>query len=719
RARKLDEERRRQELELSRQIITQLPDAVVVTDSQQRIARWLGNAEMVFGYAESDAVGQPVRLLFPSEAPLGQERVVAEQIARLKQFTDYFQVRRQDGRLIDVEANVREWQAGDGETDIRHVGVFRDITRRLQMNAALQRSLDSYQQLISSAVFPIMIVVAEEIRFVNEASLQLLGLGQLSELIGQPLAHWLQPHDQATTLAALEQITQGEAVPAVSCGMRRADGQHLAVEISGIYMDMDGSQAALLFLQDVTERLQVERQRSQAEATMRRRNQELTLLNDLGRQIGRHLREQEFLQTLYEEVGRHIFQADFFALLEVDQRDHSLSYVGAWLGHRPVTIPTAEFPFNQTPFLNTVMTGQPETLPWLAEYANLHPDLAAYFGATQGATLIVPILAGTAVTSIVWAISRDPDAFTDMNVTWLSTLAGQIGVTLENVALYAQAQREIEERRKVESALAAEREQLAQRVTERTAELVQANADLQRAAQHREEFMASVSHELRTPLTGILGMAEALQRQTHGQLTPRQLRSVQQIESSGRHLLTLINDLLDLSRINAGHLKLSIEKADVRGVSEASIAMVSALASEKSLTLCAQIDPAIRTMQADSRRLVQILVNLLSNAIKFSRAEGRVGLDVTLLPEQEQICFAIWDEGIGIAADDLEEIFQPFYQLDQGLDRQYGGSGLGLALVQRLVDLHGGRVWAESALGQGSRFLVELPLRQGETAVHS
>ncbi|MCB0031870.1 MAG: hypothetical protein KDE28_28360, partial [Anaerolineales bacterium] len=111
------------------------------------------------------------------------------------------------------------------------------------------------------------------------------------------------------------------------------------------------------------------------------------------------------------------------------------------------------------------------------------------------------------------------------------------------------------------------------------AELVQANADLQRAAQHREEFMASVSHELRTPLTGILGMAEALQRQTHGQLTPRQLRSVQQIESSGRHLLTLINDLLDLTRINAGHLQLSIEKADVRGVSEASIAMVSALAS--------------------------------------------------------------------------------------------------------------------------------------------
>jgi PAS domain S-box-containing protein len=276
--------------------------------------------------------------------------------------------------------------------------------------------------------------------------------------------------------------------------------------------------------------------------------------------------------------------------------------------------------------------------------------------------------------------------------------------------------RDISERRRGQEALrqsqatlAEERALLAQRVEERTMELRAANAELARAATIKDEFLASMSHELRTPLNAVLGLSEALQEQVYGPLNARQLASLGTIEESGRHLLALINDILDLSKIEAGKMELDIGPVAVDPICQASLRLVHQAADQRQITFSTAFDYQVTTVQADARRLKQMLVNLLSNAIKFTQPGGTVGLEVTSDAGHQVICFSVWDTGIGIAADDLARLFQPFVQLDSGLARHYPGTGLGLALVRRMAEMHGGSVAVESTPGAGSRFTITLP----------
>ncbi len=257
--------------------------------------------------------------------------------------------------------------------------------------------------------------------------------------------------------------------------------------------------------------------------------------------------------------------------------------------------------------------------------------------------------------------------------------------------------------------LAEERALLAQRVAERTAELSAANAELARAARLKDEFLASMSHELRTPLNTILGMAETVQEGIFGAINAKQTDALHHIEESGRHLLELINDILDLSKLEAGKLDLDVEEVVIAQVCQASVRLVKQTATQKRLNVSLNIDHAITVLQADARRLKQMLVNLLSNAVKFTPEGGAIGLDVVGDAAAGRVHLTVWDTGIGIADNDLPRLFQSFVQLDSRLARQYAGTGLGLALVQRMAVLHGGSVAVESTLGQGSRFTITLP----------
>ncbi len=273
----------------------------------------------------------------------------------------------------------------------------------------------------------------------------------------------------------------------------------------------------------------------------------------------------------------------------------------------------------------------------------------------------------------------------------LSTLANEAAVALENVRLRLEIQR-------------------AKEVAEAaTKQLQVANAELARAATAKDEFLSSMSHELRTPLNAVVSLSESLLEGIYGQVNERQAKTVGMIESSGRHLLSLINDILDLSKVAAGKMELSIETVDVKAVCKASLLFVRERAVKKGVKLTTSIDPQVRTVQADERRLKQMLVNLLTNAVKFTD-EGTVGFDAQGDTGNGELQFVVWDTGIGIESDDLEKLFAPFTQLESGLDRQYEGTGLGLSLVTRMAELHGGRVTAESdGRGHGSRFVVTLP----------
>jgi PAS domain S-box-containing protein len=244
--------------------------------------------------------------------------------------------------------------------------------------------------------------------------------------------------------------------------------------------------------------------------------------------------------------------------------------------------------------------------------------------------------------------------------------------------------------------------ELERRVEERTREL-------ERALRAKDEFLASMSHELRTPLNAILGLSESLAENVAGPLNEKQQRYVKTISESGSHLLSLINDILDLARIESGQVVLNITEVQLQQVCQASLRMINQLAHKKEQEVSLEIEDGIDSIWVDERRLKQILVNLLSNAVKFTPAGGKLGLKVHANRLEKRVMFTVSDNGIGISENDFTRLFRPFVQLDSSLSREAPGTGLGLALVAQMARLHGGSVSVESQPGLGSRFTVTLP----------
>jgi signal transduction histidine kinase len=231
---------------------------------------------------------------------------------------------------------------------------------------------------------------------------------------------------------------------------------------------------------------------------------------------------------------------------------------------------------------------------------------------------------------------------------------------------------------------------------------------LEAASRHKSEFLANMSHELRTPLNAILGFSEVLAERMFGDVNEKQAEYLQDILSSGRHLLSLINDILDLSKVEAGRLELERGRFHLPTALDNALTLVRERASRHGITLDVAVDPEISEIVADERKVKQILLNLLSNAVKFTPEGGRVGLTATAA--EDVITIAISDTGVGIAAADQATIFEEFRQVGTGSQKQEG-TGLGLTLTKKFVELHGGRIGVQSQLGQGSTFTFTLPVR--------
>lgn len=264
-----------------------------------------------------------------------------------------------------------------------------------------------------------------------------------------------------------------------------------------------------------------------------------------------------------------------------------------------------------------------------------------------------------------------------------------------------------EQRRATRNAEALNAE-LEARVAARTRELEEARYRAEASDRLKSAFLATMSHELRTPLNAIIGFSELLVRERSGPLTPRQRAYVDDVLLSGRHLLQLINSVLDLSKIESGTMRLHTTRFDVRTVAREVCSVLAPLAQSKSVDLALDVRGDAATVWLDQGKLRQILFNLLSNGVKFTPGGGRVTL-VLDLSGDEHVLFRVVDTGVGVAPEDQGRLFVEFQQLDAGLGRQYEGTGLGLALTKKLVELHGGAVSVESALGKGSTFAVSLP----------
>lgn len=310
--------------------------------------------------------------------------------------------------------------------------------------------------------------------------------------------------------------------------------------------------------------------------------------------------------------------------------------------------------------------------------------------------LIAPII----VQEHLWGLVIAHQCFeqrqwTAQEQTFMQLIADQLAIAIRQARLYSQLQQQ--------------KQTLEQRVIERTQDLHDALLAAQAADAAKSEFLATMSHELRTPLTCVIGMSATLLRWSFGELNPRQRSYIQTIHDSGERLLDLINDILDMSQIEAGRIILDVQECSVAALVSRVMQSVQKQAEHNQVQLECHLNvkPDQDSFCADPRRLQQILLNLLTNAIKFTPAEGTVNLNVRL--EQEIAVFQIEDTGIGISAEQQPFLFRKFQQLDASRQRSYEGTGLGLALTKQLVDLHGGTLDVKSQVGVGSVFTVRIP----------
>ncbi len=266
----------------------------------------------------------------------------------------------------------------------------------------------------------------------------------------------------------------------------------------------------------------------------------------------------------------------------------------------------------------------------------------------------------------------------------------------------------LEERNQYAQELAKLNEDLEQKVLERTRELQRLNKELQTATRHKSEFLTNMSHELRTPLNAILGFTELIQDGIYGQIPPKIMEIIEKLHRNGTHLLNLINDVLDLSKIEAGRIELSIGNFRVAPCIENVATNAASLAARKGLKINTEIPDELPTGYGDEKRINQILWNLVSNAIKFTQ-QGEVTVGVR--DEDGGLHFFVKDTGIGIPPDRIGELFQEFKQLDSSNTKEFGGTGLGLSISRKLVEMHGGRIWVESEEGKGSVFHFVLPFK--------
>jgi signal transduction histidine kinase len=239
-------------------------------------------------------------------------------------------------------------------------------------------------------------------------------------------------------------------------------------------------------------------------------------------------------------------------------------------------------------------------------------------------------------------------------------------------------------------------------------ELKRLNEQLQEASKAKSNFLANMSHELRTPMNAILGFVEMLLDDIYGEVPPELREPLTDVQTNGRHLLRLINDVLDLSKIEAGRMELLVAEYSVHDVVETVRTSLQSLAKEKGLEFVAAADENIPLALGDGKRITQCLMNLVGNALKFTK-QGRVGVWVE--QQGEELVYGVSDTGIGIPKNELENIFREFQQVDTAITREFSGSGLGLNITKKFVEMHGGRIWVESELGKGSTFFFTVPLR--------
>ncbi|HEX2061991.1 MAG TPA: ATP-binding protein [Thermoanaerobaculia bacterium] len=426
--------------------------------------------------------------------------------------------------------------------------------------------------------------------------------------------------------------------------------------------------------------------------------QRLASLTNIGKTISLRYTTDELLMAVYNEC-RTVIDCSLFSIALLEESQSELAFE---LDIREGTVlPKERIPLGEGLNSWVVKHHQPLLLGSTAEERRFGLKAVADTKATES-WLGVPMIARDRVIGVISVESYRKNAFTADDLILLTAIANQAAVAIENAHLY----------RDLEGLTFA----LEQRVLERTNELRETNLRLLAADRSKNQFLANMSHELRTPLNSIIGFSSVLIEATRGLLQPRLHRFLENIHTAGNHLLELINDILDLSKIEAGKMELRTDHFDLRETIAAVERVMKGFASQAKVQILSVIDANVPRVRLDEGRLKQILFNLLSNAVKFSPQNAVVSIHCRFLDKVDSplmldtVRIDVTDQGIGIPQDELQRIFVEFYQTEEGRRARGGGTGLGLSLTRNFVELHHGKIEVASKPGEGSTFTLYLPV---------
>ncbi|MFZ5918266.1 MAG: PAS domain-containing protein [Chloroflexota bacterium] len=668
-----------------RDIVSNTPDHILVQDRDLRY-RFVANPQL--GLTEADMLGKTDRDFLTKEdaakltaikrkvLETGEAVRVEESILNLEGEPEFF------------EGTYRPRLDPAGRVE-GLIGYFRNVTERKQAEEKLRAAHGLSQKVFHSSPLPAVLTRLPE-RTVVDANLAFATLFGYSrdEVIGRPVSELDLWADSAECQRVAHVLLEyGEVLDCEFVYKTKSGSTGHALFYAEVF-DLGAEQYVLTKVLDITAR-------KQAEETVQQRSKELAVLLEISQALSAALEMETVLQAIVESAISLIgVDSSVVYLLTEDEL-----YLAATMPPLPPRLPEMfrRAPLGDHPHIHrAISTGLPVILPDTARAALSPAERTISEARGLRSILYLPLkIEKRSVGVLILGSVGKTWLFSETEVNLCRTLAGPAAVAIENAQMHERLQQHAAE--------------LEQRVAQRTAELAVAKERAEAADRVKSVFLATMSHELRTPLNSIIGFTGVMLQGLVGSLNPEQNKQLGMVQNSARHLLALINDVLDISKIEAGQLEVAREPFDLRAAVERVVEAVAPLAEKKGLTLATELGPEVGQIVSDRRRVEQVLLNLVNNAVKFTDAgQVQVGCHVA----GDRLVTRVIDTGIGIKPEDMASLFEPFHQIETGLSRQHEGTGLGLSICKRLVELLGGEIGVESEPGAGSTFTFTLPVRE-------
>ncbi len=686
-------ERRRMEadrleaLERFRAVFDSSPLAIMVVGGGGRVELWNRGAEQILGYTAEEALGNLPPHIDAEMLPEFR-RFCARTLAGQMLAGQWVRRRRKDGVLIDLSLSTAPLHNRQGQA-AGALFILEDITERRRLEQERADALERFRANFDSSPLAIAVMsTTGQVRMWNASAERIFGW-TAAEVIGKtPLEIGMLEEPEIAW--RMTDILAGNIHAGREVRRRCKDGHTLDVSLSTAPLrDAQGDVTGILVMfEDISAR-------KAAEAQLRQATERLHGLHAIDQAIIQAHSPQAIAASAVAHLRRLVGASRASVVLVEHGAQEAVFLVVDTTG------PTSWGTGRRVPFtsawLQRLLHPPANPVANLTEEMLTSEFLRAMYAEGERSIFSVPLWAGDHLVGALTLSSRRADGFTPAHIEIVEEVAAELVIALQQARLVEEVQRYAVE--------------LEERVAARTRELEAANLRLQEVARLKDEFLANMSHELRTPLTGVLNLAEAMGEGAFGPLTAAQTRTIGTIVESGQHLADLISDLLDISRIEAGRLKLEMQPCNLRDVCASSLRVVQPIAQKQHQNLTFECAQESFVIIADARRVKQMLLNLLSNAIKFTPEEGRITLRLSAHPDGHEVYLAVQDTGVGIRAEDMPKLFLPFSRLDSALVRRVPGTGLGLALVKRMVTLHGGAIEVESQPESGSCFRLILPAK--------